>query len=120
MYQKYFTNVIKLSRFVLFSETLRKYPPLVALNRVVTKPYVIPGTDIKLKPGTKIIIPAHGLHYDSKYYPDPETFDPERFSDENAHKLHPNTYVPFGDGPRICIGMTENYLRIISYQRKKR
>lgn len=97
---------------IILSETLRKYPPLSTLNRVVTKPYVIPGTNIKLKTGTKIIIPAHALHFDSKYYPDPDDFDPERFSDENMNKIHPNTYMPFGDGPRFCIGMSGllNYL----------
>lgn len=87
-----------------FSETLRKYPPLVTLNRVVTKPYVLPGTMIKLKTGTKIVIPVHAIHYDPKYYADPEAFEPDRFSDENVHNLHPNTYMPFGDGPRFCIG----------------
>jgi len=76
----------------------------VTLNRVVTKPYVIPGTQIKLKTGTKIVIPVHAIHYDPKYYSDPEAFEPDRFSDENIHNLHPNTYMPFGDGPRFCIG----------------
>jgi cytochrome P450 family 6 len=85
-------------------ETLRKYPPLVTLNRVVTKPYVLPGTAVKLKTGTKIVIPVHAIHYDPKYYADPEAFEPDRFSDENVHNLHPNTYMPFGDGPRFCIG----------------
>lgn len=88
----------------MFSETLRKYPPLVTLNRVVTRSYVLPGTKIKLKPGTKIIIPVYGLHYDPKFFKNPYTFDPERFSEENVHNLVPNTYIPFGEGPRFCIG----------------
>lgn len=58
-----------------------------------------------MKTGTKIVIPVHAIHYDSKYYSNPEDFEPERFSEENAHNLHPNTYIPFGDGPRFCIGM---------------
>jgi len=76
----------------------------VTLNRVVTEPYTIPETNVTLKTGTKIVIPVHAIHYDAKYYPDPDAFDPERFSDENARRLRPNTYMPFGDGPRFCIG----------------
>lgn len=78
----------------------------MTLNRVVTKPYVIPGTQIKLKIGTKIVVPVHAIHYDPKYYSDPEAFEPDRFSDENIHNIQPNTYMPFGDGPRFCIGMS--------------
>lgn len=76
----------------------------MTLNRVVTRPYVIPETNVTLETGTKIVIPVHAIHYDAKYYPDPHAFDPERFSDENVHGLQPNTYMPFGDGPRFCIG----------------
>jgi len=104
----YFVLTVSLS----FSETLRKYPPLVTLNRVVTKPYVIPGTQIKLKIGTKIVVPVHAIHYDPKYYSDPEAFEPDRFSDENIHNIQPNTYMPFGDGPRFCIG---TYYSMASY-----
>lgn len=51
-----------------------------------------------------INIPIMGLHYDPNYYPNPEKFDPERFNDENKAKLNPYTYLPFGYGPRVCIG----------------
>ncbi len=57
-----------------------------------------------LKPGNGIIVPIHAFHHDERYFPDPEKFDPERFSQENKLKIKPYTYLPFGDGPRICIG----------------
>lgn len=112
-------NLIKVTYIELLwffcSETLRKYPPLVTLNRVVTKPYVIPKTNIKLNTGTKIIIPVHAIHHDAKYYSDPYDFNPDRFSEENVDNLHPNTYMPFGDGPRFCIGI--KHLLLLLFKR---
>lgn len=57
----------------------------------------------------KIIIPTLGLHHDSNYFPNPEVFDPERFSDERRSTIQPGSYLPFGDGPRICIGKPDVY-----------
>ncbi|KAJ4434867.1 hypothetical protein ANN_23438 [Periplaneta americana] len=87
------------------SETLRKYPPVPILNRECTKTYHIPGTDVVLNEGDLTVIPVLGLHHDPKYYPNPEKFDPERFSEEEKAKRHHYAYLPFGEGPRICIGM---------------
>ncbi|KAJ4434866.1 hypothetical protein ANN_23437 [Periplaneta americana] len=87
------------------SETLRKYPPLPMLNRECTQSYQVPGTDIVLNKGDLTVIPVLGLHHDPKYYPNPEKFDPERFSEEEKAKRHHYVYLPFGEGPRICIGM---------------
>lgn len=49
------------------------------------------------------VMSRFAIHHDPKYYPNPNTFDPERFSDENKKNIHPNTYLPFGNGPRACI-----------------
>ncbi|XP_044255038.1 probable cytochrome P450 6a14 isoform X2 [Tribolium madens] len=86
-------------------ETLRKYPPLPLLIRQCTKDYTIPNTTIRLKKGDMVGIAAQALHYDPEYHPDPEKFDPERFSEENKNKRPDFTWIPFGEGPRVCIGL---------------
>ncbi|GJQ70005.1 Cyp6g1 [Trypoxylus dichotomus] len=85
-------------------ETLRKYPPAPLLGRICTKDYTIPDSSIVLEKGTAIMIPLMGLHYDPLHFPNPQTFDPERFSDANIAKRHPFCYLPFGDVQRNCIG----------------
>lgn len=78
------------------------------IDREVSKPYVIPETDnspeVKLKRGDSVWMIVAGLHHDPKYFPNPEKFDPERFNEENKQKIVPFTYLPFGVGPRHCIG----------------
>lgn len=80
------------------------YSPAAALPRKCTKEYKIPDTDIIIEEGTRVFIPILGLHYDSEYFPKPNEFNPDRFSNENKHKIVPFTYLPFGEGPRNCIG----------------
>ncbi|XP_021918285.1 cytochrome P450 9e2-like isoform X2 [Zootermopsis nevadensis] len=90
---------------MVVSETLRLYPPGAALDRVCIKPYTLKSDPpMEMHPGQALFIPVIGLHRDSKYYPDPERFDPERFSEDNKHGINPLTYLPFGLGPRSCIG----------------
>ena len=74
------------------------------LNRESSKDYKIPGTNVVLEKGMTTIIPVLGLHHDPKYYPEPERFDPERFNEGEKAKRHQYVYLPFGEGPRICIG----------------
>lgn len=91
----------------VISETLRKWPPAVFTNRVCTKDYAYELDDnhkIRMEKGRVIWIPIHAIHHDPKYYPSPEVFDPERFSDENKHQILPGSFIPFGIGPRNCIG----------------
>jgi hypothetical protein len=94
---------------VAFTETLRLYPPGAAVDRVCVQNYTLMSDPpLELHPGDNIMIPIYGLHHDPNYYPDPDRFDPERFSDDNKHNINPVTYMPFGIGPRSCIG--EYYL----------
>ncbi|CAG2058749.1 unnamed protein product, partial [Timema podura] len=93
-------------------ETLRKYPPAGSLTRYCTKAYQIPGSNVNIDKEIKVVIPVYAIHHDPKYYPDPEKFNPERFSAENI-KSQPNcTYLPFGEGPRNCIGLRFGLMQI--------
>ncbi|KAJ8963927.1 hypothetical protein NQ314_005256, partial [Rhamnusium bicolor] len=94
---------------MVISETVRKWPAAIFLDRKVVKPFTIePETagekPIHLQPGDICWLPNFAIQRDSNYWPNPDTFDPERFSDENRSKIHPFTFTPFGAGPRNCIG----------------
>lgn len=94
---------------MVISETLRKWPPVVTLERSCVKPYTIPATRpnesaVHLKVNDIIWLPSVAIQRDPKYYPEPDKFDPERFNDENKHQIKPFVYNPFGYGPRNCIG----------------
>ncbi|KAG8038432.1 hypothetical protein G9C98_006128 [Cotesia typhae] len=83
-------------------ETLRKYPPAAMISRRSENSYEIPGTKIKIPAGMRVIIPIYGIHHDPNYYPEPEQFNPDRFDDKNITSSY--TFLPFGEGPRNCIG----------------
>lgn len=97
-----------------FSETLRKYPPGSMLRRISVTPYTFTGTQLTIPQHTKIIIPVWAIHLDPEIWPEPNTFDPERFNDENENLRHPMNYLPFGDGPHNCIGNCAFFLSIFS------
>lgn len=108
-----------------FTETLRKYPPIPFIMRLCTKTYPVPESDLVIEKGTKLFVPLLGLQRDPEFYPNPEVFDPERFSPEGKAARHPYTWLPFGEGPRACIGKyylnflynksNKNYLFIIFF-----
>ncbi|XP_076383636.1 cytochrome P450 6A1 [Megalopta genalis] len=88
----------------VFKETLRKYPPGTLLERKCNREYTFSNTKVTIPKGTGIYVPVLGLHHNSSIYPNPEIFDPERFDDDAVATRHPMSYLPFGDGPRNCIG----------------
>nr|CAD7198058.1 unnamed protein product [Timema douglasi] len=97
---------------MVISETLRKYPILPFLDRRTLRDYEIPGTNIVLEKGTSVFIPLLGLHNDPKYFPSPNEFNPERFTLENRKSIPNYAYMPFGEGPRKCIGMRFGLMKV--------
>jgi cytochrome P450 family 6 len=68
------------------------------------KDYKVPGMEFVIKKGQSVLIPILGLHRDEEYWPEPDKFIPERFSPENKGSINQYAYLPFGQGPRNCIG----------------
>ncbi|KPJ15944.1 Cytochrome P450 6B6 [Papilio machaon] len=87
-----------------FKESLRKFPSLGVLNRTCARRYKIPELDVTIDPGVKIVIPVQAIQMDEKYFDNPNEFRPERFSPDEEKKLNQYMYLPFGRGPRACIG----------------
>ncbi|XP_058449378.1 probable cytochrome P450 6a14 [Malaya genurostris] len=88
------------------NESLRKYPPVASLLRTVTRDYPVPDSGgVILQRGTTMIVPVYAIHHDPEYYSDPETYDPDRFSADLVAQRNPLCFVPFGAGPRTCIGL---------------
>ena len=83
-------------------EAMRLYPPAWAIGRESTQPVKLGG--YSLPKGTTILISPWVLHRDPRYFSEPETFRPERWMGNLARELPRFAYMPFGGGPRICIG----------------
>ncbi|ELU08150.1 hypothetical protein CAPTEDRAFT_208871 [Capitella teleta] len=87
----------------VIDESLRLYSPTLRVERVCSKDTVINGLHIPSK--TTIVIPIQAIHLDPDLWPDPQTFNPKRFSSEERAKRDPYCWQPFGMGPRSCIGV---------------
>lgn len=61
-----------------------------------------------IKEGTPIVISLMGIARDPKYFPEPDKFIPERFAEETK-QYYENAYIPFGDGPRACVGKLRSF-----------
>jgi len=90
------------ARMVL-EEAMRLYPPAPIISRDSVAADTVSG--IAIRPGTAVMISPWVLHRHQTLWEDPEYFDPERFAPGRREKIHRFAYLPFGAGPRICIGM---------------
>lgn len=85
-----------------FREVLRLYPPITFLPRVAGKDTEIAGR--RVKRGTMLMIAPWSIHRHEKLWEQPDRFDPDRFLPEREKLQVPGSYLPFGAGPRICVG----------------
>lgn len=88
---------------MVLNESLRLFPVAGRIERTCKKDVEVNG--VFIPKGTVVMVPSFVLHRDSAYWPEPEEFHPERFSKKNKDSINPYIYLPFGTGPRNCIGM---------------
>lgn len=86
----------------LVTEAMRLIPPVWAIGREAQQDVTIGGHLVEK--GTQVLVPLWSMHRDARFFPDPERFLPERWLDGLRERLPRMAYLPFGGGPRICIG----------------
>ena len=84
------------------SETMRLYPPAPIIARAVARELEVGG--VTLPPGSVVYVPIQVVHRHPALWSEPDVFDPDRFAPEAVRARHRFAYLPFGAGPRICIG----------------
>ncbi|KAF5896103.1 thromboxane-A synthase isoform X1, partial [Clarias magur] len=106
-----YTNIQEMKYLdMVVCETLRLYPPAFKYMRNVEQECVVNGQ--ALPKGATVEVAAAFLHSDPEYWDEPEKFIPERFTPEAKAGRHPFVYMPFGAGPRSCVGMRIAQLEI--------
>lgn len=96
----------------VFSESMRLYPPAPLIERRVEQAMVIGGLGVAV--GTILVVPIHALHRRAGLWEAPERFDPSRFAPDRVAARHRYCYMPFGAGPRICIGAGFSMLEAVA------
>jgi cytochrome P450 len=87
---------------MVLAEAMRLYPPAWILGRRALEDYEVGGYEIPR--GSLVILSPYVMHRDPRFYPEPERFDPERWTPEARAARPQFSYFPFGGGPRRCIG----------------
>uniref|UniRef100_A0A1Q3FLF1 Putative cytochrome p450 n=1 Tax=Culex tarsalis TaxID=7177 RepID=A0A1Q3FLF1_CULTA len=88
----------------IVNETLRMYPPVTFVARNANHAYRLTNPDVTLEADTMVLVPVYAIQRDPEIYPNPSRFDPDRFTSEAIQARHAYAFLPFGDGPRNCIG----------------
>lgn len=92
------------------NESLRLFPPGFVLDRIAVEDVDVKG--VHIPKGMVITIPVYSVHTDPDYWPDPLKFDPERHTPEARVDRNPFCHMPFGHGPRNCIGMRMSQMEV--------
>jgi cytochrome P450 len=87
---------------MVLKEAMRIEPVVSVIPRMILQDVILGG--YQLKAGSLVLLPVYVVHHDERWWSDPYTFNPERFSAEEEAKQHKYAYMPFGGGPRVCIG----------------
>ena len=83
-------------------ESMRLYPPVWGISRAALQDCEVGGYQISA--GTTVFLSQWVIHRDSRFFDNPEAFNPDRWADNLKKRLPTSAYFPFGGGPRICIG----------------
>ncbi|XP_070208336.1 cytochrome P450 3A24-like [Littorina saxatilis] len=106
-----YENVAKLKYMEqTINETLRLFPPVTTVSRMASETVHIKG--VTIPKGCGVLIPICDILRDPQHFPDPEAFNPDRFSSANKAAMDPLAFIPFGYGPRLCIGQRLALLEI--------
>lgn len=102
--------------FFFITETLRISPPGFTITKVCTEQTELinyDGKPVTIEKDTVVHIPVYSIHNDPEYFPNPTTFDPDRFESADLKTLRDQgLFFPFGHGPRMCLGMRFSTLQI--------
>ncbi|XP_041974729.1 cytochrome P450 6k1-like [Aricia agestis] len=92
-------------------ETLRKYPPVSYLDRKCDRTFTL-NDDLTIEAGTPVFLNLLAIHYNENIYPEPKRWNPERFRNVADGDNLNYTFLPFGEGPRFCIGKRYGMMQV--------
>jgi cytochrome P450 len=95
----------------VLDEALRLYPPFWLIDRIALEDDEVCG--IKVPAGTLVMPYIYGVHHNPDFWEAPETFNPDRFEKNAKDIQHPYAHIPFGAGPRVCIGQNMAIMQIL-------